>query len=125
MELVERNYSITIDICLLEQVLPENTVHFAAPIAVEMFVEVFDGNHVVLVRIENTESSPKLTLIGQNSSINTSRNELLKVDLTVPIKISGLKNLVPVDISSSAHFAEFRFVKSAWSIGVQPDELSL
>ena len=90
-----------------------------------MFVEVFDSDHIVLVGIENTERSLKVTLIGQNSSINASRNELLEVDDAVSIEITSNKNLVPVNIFTGSHLLEFRFGKSSRSIRVQSDKLSL
>ena len=125
LELFECNYSVTVGICLLEQILPKSAIQLAAAVAVEMFVEVFDSDHIVLVGIENTERSLKVTLIGQNSSINASRNELLEVDDAVSIEITSNKNLVPVNIFTGSHLLEFRFGKSSRSIRVQSDKLSL
>lgn len=113
LELFEGDDSVTIGICLLKQILPENGIHFAAPIAIEMLIKVFDGDHVVLVGIKNAEGSQKITLIGKNSAIYTSSNKFLEVNNAVSIEITCLKDLVPVDIYPVAQLLEFVSGKSS------------
>ena len=113
-ELREIDFSVTVLVYTLEQVLPLFCLHglgllLAVPEAAarELLLEVPDRDHPVPVCVEDTEDIPEVLLIAEQTvSVRGGCDKLIEPERPVLVNVEALDQLVPVGFLLSG-LAEF------------------